>query len=82
MEHPQCLDHLTVASGQFKDYFNDAIARGRKKVADNYTSRLQTKFCWRLANQASCARSAQKTYGAESFSPIHLGHYRSTWQVS
>jgi hypothetical protein len=27
----QCLDHLTVASEEFKNYFNDAIARGRKK---------------------------------------------------
>ncbi len=27
----QCLDHLAVASEQFKDYLNDAIARGRKK---------------------------------------------------
>jgi hypothetical protein len=27
----QCLDHLAVASEQFKNYFNDAIARGRTK---------------------------------------------------
>jgi len=27
----QCLDHLAVTGGQFKNYFNDAIARGREK---------------------------------------------------
>ena len=27
----QCLDHLAVTSGEFKSYFNGAIARGREK---------------------------------------------------